>query len=66
MVLKASYAVFSLASVGLLLFAAPSGALFTSKPERGKVERRVDPAASNGTVRRPHFVFIGGGYQGGK
>lgn len=66
MVMKAAYILTSLASLLLLFGAAPRGAWLTSSPERGKVERRDDPATGNPTVRRHHhFVFIGG-YQGGK
>ena len=43
--------------------------LLTRTPERGKVERQANAAAptGNGTVRGgPYFVFLGGGYHGGK
>lgn len=67
MLMKASYILLSTASLGLLMFEAPRGALLTSAPDRGKVERkdRDNPTgAGNVTVRR-HFVFIGG-IHGGK
>ncbi|PRP97496.1 hypothetical protein ENSA5_33890 [Enhygromyxa salina] len=66
MLLKASYILLSTASLGLLLFEAPRGALLTRSPDRGKVERQ-DKATPTGnvTIRRPYFVFLGG-YHGGK
>jgi hypothetical protein len=68
MFMKASYILLSTASLGLLLLEAPRASLLTSAPERGKVERQANPAtAGNNTVRGgPHFVFLGGGYHGGK
>jgi hypothetical protein len=66
MLLKASYILLSVASLGLLMFEAPRGALLTSTPERGKVERDKQQASSgNATIRRPHYIFLGG-YHGGK
>ena len=62
--LKAGYILLSAASLGLMLFEAPSGDLLTSTPERGKVERKINPNAKT-TVRAPMFVFLGG-YHGGK
>jgi hypothetical protein len=69
MIAKASYILLSGASLLLLLFEAPRASLLTSAPERGKVERAANAAAptGNSTVRGgPYFVFLGGGYQGGK
>lgn len=67
MYLKASYILLSAASLLLLLFEAPRAGVLTGAPERGKAERGANPAAQTGTVRGgPHFVFIGGGYHGGK
>jgi hypothetical protein len=69
MIMKASYILLSGASLLLLLLAAPRGWLLTSSPDRGKVQRQASSVAptGNGTVRGgPHFVFLGGGYQGGK
>lgn len=66
MLMKASYILVSTASLALLLFEAPRGALLTSSPERGKVERKdQDLNPGNATVRRPRFIFLGG-YHGGK
>jgi hypothetical protein len=46
----------------LLLFGARSGLLLAGAPERGKVERDDD-----GNLRgRAAFVWLGGGYHGGK
>lgn len=69
MIMKASYILVSGASLLLLLLEAPRASLLTSKPERGKVERQAHAATptGNGTVRGgPYFVFLGGGYHGGK
>jgi hypothetical protein len=69
MLMKASYILLSTASLGLLLFEAPRASLLTSAPDRGKVQRQAQSAVPTGntTVRGgPHFVFLGGGYHGGK
>ncbi len=68
MFLKGSYILLSATSLLLLLLEAPRASLLTSTPERGKVERKASPIAQTGTVRGsgPHFVFLGGGYHGGK
>jgi hypothetical protein len=70
MLMKASYVLLSLASLGLMMIEAPRGALLTRAPERGKVERQegaVPLASANNrhTVRAATFVFLGG-YHGGK
>lgn len=67
MLMKASYILLSTASLGLLLFEAPRGALLTSAPERGKVEHKegASTGSGNATVRRRHYIFLGG-YHGGK
>lgn len=68
MLMKASYILLSTASLGLLMFEAPRASLLTSKPDVGKVQRQAQAATSgNATVRGgPHYVFLGGGYHGGK
>jgi hypothetical protein len=68
MLMKASYILLSTASLGLLLFEAPRASLLTRTPDRGKVQRQAQTIPSgNATVRGgPHFVFLGGGYHGGK
>lgn len=68
MLMKASYILLSTASLGLLLFEAPRASLLTRAPDRGKVQRQAQAApVGNATVRGgPYFVFLGGGYQGGK
>lgn len=66
MLMKASYILLSVSSLGLLMFEAPRGAMLTSSPERGKVERDTKEAGSgNATIRRPRYIFLGG-YHGGK
>jgi hypothetical protein len=59
------YGVLGVGSLLLLLVAAPTGMLLTGTPERGKVER---DASGNVTPRGrvPAFIWLGGGYQGGK
>ncbi len=68
--MKASYILLSAASLSLLLFEAPRASLLTGAPDRGKVQRQANPNApggTTGTVRGGHyFVFLGGGYHGGK
>jgi hypothetical protein len=65
MLMKASYLLLSTASLALLLFEAPRASLLTRTPERGKVQRQAP--TGNATVRGgPHFMFLGGGYHGGK
>lgn len=51
----------STAALLLLLFGARSGLFLTGEPDRGKVERD-----KSGTIRGPGFVWLGGGYHGGK
>ena len=65
MLMKSTYVLLSIASLGLLFLEAPRGAWLTSTPERGKVERSQDPAGGATVRRHSHFVFIGG-YHGGK
>jgi hypothetical protein len=67
MVRLAAYALLSLGSLGLLLFEAPHGGLLTSTPEKGQVGQ-ADPTVAGRTVRGtgPAFIYLGGGYHGGK
>jgi hypothetical protein len=62
--LKIAYWVLSTGSLGLLLFEAPEGSLLTTEPERGKVElsEHGKPTVRGGRT----FIWLGGGYQGGK
>jgi len=68
--LKIAYWVVSAGTLGVLAFEAPSGALLTSSPERGKVtlSKPAPGAATNPTVRGGTFIWMsgGGGYHGGK
>jgi hypothetical protein len=67
MIMKASYILLSATSLSLLLFEAPRASLLTGTPDRGKVQREANPKTPVGTVRGgPHFIFLGGGYHGGK
>lgn len=64
---KIAYFVLSASTLGLLVFEAPSGSLLTSAPERGKVTLSKDGKQQGRTVRSgPAFVWLGGGYHGGK
>jgi hypothetical protein len=60
------YWVAGLGSLAALFFAAPSGALLTGAPERGKVTQQPDGQKTTVRGRGPLFIFLGGGYQGGK
>lgn len=62
--LKIAYWVLSTGSLGLLLVEAPTGSLLTTAPERGKVT--LTQSATGPTVRGSTFIWLGGGYQGGK
>ncbi|MEM7157348.1 MAG: hypothetical protein AAF799_31165 [Myxococcota bacterium] len=66
---KIAYWVLGASSMGLLMFDAPSGSLLTSEPERGKVT--MSKPDKNGESKRtvrggPTFIWLGGGYHGGK
>ena len=64
--LKIAYWVVSAGTLGLLAFEAPSGSVLTSAPERGKVTLSK-PDKGKPTVRGgPTFIWLGGGYHGGK
>lgn len=55
------YWTLSLGSLALLAVEAPKGALLTTTPERGAVDK------GSPTVRgAPIFIWAGGGYHGGK
>ncbi|MCA9706490.1 MAG: hypothetical protein KDK70_11625 [Myxococcales bacterium] len=67
--LKIAYWVVSAGALGLLAFEAPSGAVLTTAPERGKVtlSKPTPGEAGKPTVRGgPTFIWLGGGYHGGK
>lgn len=68
--LKIAYWVVSAGALGLLAFEAPAGSLLTSAPERGKVTLSKPKPGEKGaapTVRGgPTFIWLGGGYHGGK
>ena len=58
------YAAFGFGSLAMLLFSAPRGALLTSAPATGKV---TTDSSGKRTIRGgPAFIWLGGGYQGGK
>jgi len=70
MVMKFAYYLVSIGSLALLALAAPSGALLTSHSPSSKVSRSTTTTTTTGgrTVRShvPAFIFLGGGYRGGK
>ena len=59
------YGVFGVSSLGLLFLAAPRGTLLTGTPERGKVTRDASGKVKSKS-RVPAFIWLGGGYHGGK
>ncbi len=64
MIRNTIYAVCGIGSLALLFVAAPAGLLLTGKPQTGKVTK---DASGKKTVRGgPAFIWLGGGYQGGK
>jgi hypothetical protein len=69
--LRIVYIALSVGSIGLLVVDAPSGGLLTTTPDRGKVELSKDKDGKTTTTGRtvrsgPAFIWLGGGYQGGK
>jgi hypothetical protein len=60
---RATYWISAGLALALLLLDGASGAVLTTTPDRGKVERD-----KTGTVRGGGgvFIWLGGGYQGGK
>jgi hypothetical protein len=65
--LKIAYWVLTTGSLGLLFVEAPAGSLLTTAPERGKVTRSETANGTGATVRGGStFIWLGGGYQGGK
>lgn len=64
MVRNIIYWIAGVGALGLLFLEAPSGSLLTSTPDRGKVQKDK----SGKTVRGggPVFIWMGGGYHGGK
>lgn len=65
------YGVCGFASLGLLFFAAPGGALLTGTPQTGKVTTDTSGNKTGSTGNRTirggaAFIWLGGGYQGGK
>ena len=60
------YAVCGFGSLGMLLFAAPSGTLLTGTPQTGKVTTDTSGKGKRTVRGGPAFIWLGGGYQGGK
>jgi len=62
--LKITYLLVSGATLGLLFFEAPAGGLLTTTPEKGQVKGA--PSGKTVRGRGPTFIYLGGGYKGGK
>jgi hypothetical protein len=62
--LRIAYIVFGAGSLGLLALEAPAGSLLSTTPDRGKIE--AAKADGSGATPRRRYVFIGGGFHGGK
>lgn len=64
--LRILYIALSAGSIGLLAVEAPRGGLLTTAPDKGKVQ--LSKSKDGKTVRRvgPAFIWLGGGYHGGK
>lgn len=71
MFMRIAYLVCGLGTVALLAFEAPRGSVLTRDPPRGQVSKaptKNGSSSGGSTVRGygPAFVFLGGGYRGGK
>ncbi len=62
--LKILYILTTGATLGLLIFEAPSGRLLSTTPEKAQVN--AGPSGKTVRGRGPTFIYLGGGYQGGK
>jgi hypothetical protein len=60
------YGIFGVASIALLFVGAPKGFLLTGTPERGKVTRDASGNVTTKGGRVPAFIWLGGGFHGGK
>ena len=61
---KILYLLASGATLGLLIFEAPNGSLLSTTPEKGQVGSA--PPGQTVRGRGPTFIYLGGGYHGGK
>lgn len=59
------YIVLGAGSLALMLLDAPAGGILTTAPERGKIEAGP-PGKSGAPSARRTFIFVGGGFHGGK
>jgi hypothetical protein len=64
--MRITYIVLGAASLGLLFLDAPGGAILTTAPERGKIEAGPEHSGSGSPSARRTFLFVGGGFHGGK
>lgn len=63
--MRITYIVLGAASLGLLFLDAPAGGILTTAPERGKIEAQGPEKSGSPSARRT-FLFVGGGFHGGK
>ena len=66
MIMRIAYLLTSGTLLTLLVFEAPRGALLTSTPQKGKVEKQAPTKGGRSVRAVPVFLFVGGGYRGGK
>ena len=61
---KGLYLLASGAALALLFIDAPTGSLLTTKPTKTAVQ--AGPTGKTVRGRGPTFIYLGGGYRGGK
>ncbi len=66
MFLRILHVLVSLGSLALLAFDAPKGSYLVPEPERGKVQAKDPTKRTTARGRGPTFLWLGGGYHGGK
>jgi hypothetical protein len=60
------YIVLGAGSLALMLLDAPAGSVLTTAPERGKIEAAPPGKPGAAPSARRTFIFVGGGFHGGK
>ncbi len=66
MLVRVLQIILSVGSIGLLVADAPKGRLLVSTPERGRVKAEEPNQRMTARGRGPTFLWLGGGYHGGK
>ena len=64
--MKYAYWILSAGALGLLALDAPSGSALTTSPEVAKVQAAKPTKNKTVRGRGPAFIWLGGGYHGGK